>query len=275
MRPRINPGWFLLKLVALLVVTYMLWAPLAPYYAVFLLRLSQVAVWLTEFSSDPNWQHTTQMLIKSSVSPTALLFYHTHFTQYASGIPAEWVMANMVLLIPLMLATPVVTWRERFVKLGLALLLAVVLQVFDVVVGIKAYYAANVRGLSVRSRPRCTSSSTPSCRAGTRSSFRSRSGALSISASSSPSGSSPRVRANRRRGPPRRCRAPNAAASAEADSPSTLPVEGAAPSAPVDEGREGSGRERASVFQPKVKSCATHRGRGGGWRNALPAAAAL
>jgi hypothetical protein len=138
--------WFLLKLVALLVVTYMLWAPLAPYYAVFLLRVSQVAVWLTEFSSDPNWQHPTQMLIKLSVSPTALLFYHTHFTQYASGIPAEWVMANMVLLIPLMLATPVVTWRERFVKLGLALLLAVVLQVFDVVVGIKAYYAANVRG---------------------------------------------------------------------------------------------------------------------------------
>jgi len=146
MRPRINPGWFLLKLVALLVVTYMLWAPLAPYYAVFLLRVSQMAVWLTEFSSDPNWQHPTQMLIKLSVSPTALLFYHTHFTQYASGIPAEWVMANMVLLIPLMLATPVVTWRERFVKLGLALLLAVVLQVFDVVVGIKAYYAANVRG---------------------------------------------------------------------------------------------------------------------------------
>jgi len=68
MRPRINPGWFLLKLVALLVVTYMLWAPLAPYYAVFLLRVSQMAVWLTEFSSDPNWQHPTQMLIKLSVN---------------------------------------------------------------------------------------------------------------------------------------------------------------------------------------------------------------
>jgi hypothetical protein len=146
MRPRINPGWFLLKLVALLVVTYMLWAPLAPYYAVFLLRVSQVAVWLTEFSTDPNWQHPTQMLIKPSVSPTALLFYQTHFTQYASGIPAEWVMANMVLLIPLMLATPVATWRERFVKLGVALLIAVVLQVFDVVVGVKSYYAANIKG---------------------------------------------------------------------------------------------------------------------------------
>ena len=56
-------------------------------------------------------------------------------------------MANLVLLIPLMLATPVATWRERFGKLGLALLIALVLQVFDVVDRIKAFYAATFRGL--------------------------------------------------------------------------------------------------------------------------------
>ena len=56
-------------------------------------------------------------------------------------------MANLVLLMPLMLATPVRTWRERFVKLGLALLVAVVLQVFDVVVGIKSFYSSTFRGM--------------------------------------------------------------------------------------------------------------------------------
>ena len=146
MRPRIDPGWFFVKLVALLIVTYLLWAPLAPYYAKFLLRTSQVGVWLTEFSTDPNWQHPTQLLIKPEVGPTALLFFHTRFAQYSSGIPAEWVMANMVLLIPLMLATPVRTWRERFGKLGVALLVALALQVVDVVVGIKVFYASSFRG---------------------------------------------------------------------------------------------------------------------------------
>ncbi len=143
MRPRIDPWWFLVKLVALLIVTYLLWAPVAPYYAQFLLRVAQIGVWLTEFSTDPNWQHPTALLIKPSVGPTALLFYHTRFTQYASGIPAEWVMANLVLLIPLMLATPVRTWRERAGKLALALLVALVLQVVDVIVGIKVFYATS------------------------------------------------------------------------------------------------------------------------------------
>jgi len=147
MRQPIKPWSFFIKLVALLIGTYLLWAPLAPYYAQFLLRISRVAVWLTEFSSDPNWSHPTQLLIKPEISPTGLLFFHTKFTRYSSGIPAEWVMANMVLLIPLMLATPAATWRERFVKLAIALLIAVVLQVIDVVVGIKIYYASMFPGL--------------------------------------------------------------------------------------------------------------------------------
>ena len=146
MRLRINPWWFLAKLVALLIATYLLWAPLAPYYARFLLRASQVGVWLTEFSTDPAWQHPTQLLIKPEVSPTALLFYDTRYTQYASGIPAEWVMANMVLLIPLMLATPARTWGERFGKLALALLVALVLQIIDVIVGVKVFYASSFHG---------------------------------------------------------------------------------------------------------------------------------
>jgi hypothetical protein len=150
MRPRINPWWFLAKLVVLLVVTYLLWAPLAPYYAKFLLRASQVGVWLTEFSFDPTFSHQTQLLMTPR-HPTGIFYFHQKLFPPRrldpQGIPAEWVMANLVLLIPLMLATPVVTWRERFTKLGLALLIALGLQVFDVVVSIKAFYAANFHGL--------------------------------------------------------------------------------------------------------------------------------
>jgi hypothetical protein len=57
-------------------------------------------------------------------------------------IPAEWVMANLVLLVPLMLATPAPSWRSRFSRLALALAVALLLQVIDVIVGIKSFYAA-------------------------------------------------------------------------------------------------------------------------------------
>jgi hypothetical protein len=149
MRPRINPLWFLAKLVVLLVVTYLLWTPLAPYYAKFLLRAAQVGVWLTEFSTNPDFRHQTQLLMNERL-PTGIFYFHQKLFPPRGldpqGIPAEWVMANLVLLIPLMLATPVATWRERFSKLGLALLIALVVQVFDVVVSIKSFYATTFRG---------------------------------------------------------------------------------------------------------------------------------
>jgi hypothetical protein len=143
MRLRINPWRFLGKLVVLLLVSFLLWAPLAPYYARFLLHASQLGVWLTEFSTDPTWNHPTQLLIKPEISPTALLFYNTRFPQFSSGIPAEWVMASLVLLVPLMLATPAATWRQRIGRLAAALAAALVLQVFDVVVGVKVFYATS------------------------------------------------------------------------------------------------------------------------------------
>lgn len=146
MRPRIDPWWFLAKLVALLIVTYLLWAPLAPLYTKFLLRASQAGVWLTETSFNPELRHQTQLLMNEQRSPTAIFFYQPKLFAPRGlppqGIPAEWVMANLVLLVPLMLATPAASWRSRFGKLGLALLIALLLQVFDVVVGIKAFYAS-------------------------------------------------------------------------------------------------------------------------------------
>lgn len=62
------------------------------------------------------------------------------------GIPAEWVMANLVLLIPLMLATPAPTWASRFRRLGLALSIALVVQVADIVIAIKSFYSSVFTG---------------------------------------------------------------------------------------------------------------------------------
>lgn len=150
MRLPINPWWFFVRLVVFLIITYVLWQPLAPAYTRFLLRASQVGVWLTEFSSDPTFHHQTQLLMNTQRSPTAIFFFQNALFPTRGlepqGIPAEWVMANLVLLIPLMLATPAATWRARFGKLALALLIALVLQVADVVVGIKSFYAATFRG---------------------------------------------------------------------------------------------------------------------------------
>lgn len=85
------------------------------------------------------------------VPDTGIFYYHRNFKSFVpplmpQGIPAEWVMANLVLLIPLMLATPAPTWGARFGRLALALAIALVLQVIDVVVGIKAFYASTFRG---------------------------------------------------------------------------------------------------------------------------------
>ncbi|MBX3028338.1 hypothetical protein KF840_25890 [bacterium] len=146
MRLRIDPWLFLGKLVVLLFVAYWAWMPLAPAYTRVLLRASQVGVWLSELSTDPAWSHQTELLIRPDISPTAIFFYQrAMFPPYGldpQGIPAEWIMANLVLLVPLMLATPAPTWRTRIVRLALALAIALLLQVFDVVVGIKSYYAA-------------------------------------------------------------------------------------------------------------------------------------
>ena len=170
MRLRIKPLRFLILLVAFLVCTYLAWKPIAPAYAQMLLRAAQAGIWLSEFSSDPQWSHPTTLFIDAERNPTGI-FYVQRYLGLATlpppgmsmleflrtnpgairvppqGIPAEWVIANLVLLIPLMLATPAPTWRARFGRLALALAIALALQVFDVVVTIKAFYATTFAGV--------------------------------------------------------------------------------------------------------------------------------
>jgi hypothetical protein len=169
MSPRIRPLRFLLLLVVGLVITYQAWKPLAPAYAQVLLRATRVGLWLTEFSTDPNWSHPTALFIDAQHNPTGIFYLQTKLglatpppadqplldwlksnpsalRMAPQGIPAEWVMANLVLLIPLMLATPAPSWGVKAKRLGLALAIALGLQVFDVIVSIKASYATAFPG---------------------------------------------------------------------------------------------------------------------------------
>jgi len=169
MLPRIRPLRFFALLVGFLVVTYMAWKPVAPTYAQVLLRAARVGMWLTEFSTNPDWSHPTALFIDTQRNPTGIFYLQTRLglsetppsdqstldwlnahptalRMAPQGIPAEWVMANLVLLIPLMLATPAPSWGVKAKRLAIALAVALLLQVFDIVVSIKASYAADFPG---------------------------------------------------------------------------------------------------------------------------------
>jgi hypothetical protein len=150
MRLRINPWSFLLRLVAFFLLTFLLWKPLAPYYTKFLFHVARAGVWLSELSTDPQWSHGTTLLRRAEI-PNGIFFAHRLFSAFRppldpQGIPADWVMANLVLLIPLMLATPAASWRQRLARLALALVIAVVVQVLDMIITIKAFYASVFTG---------------------------------------------------------------------------------------------------------------------------------
>jgi hypothetical protein len=144
MRLGIKPAVFLLRLLVVFFLTYLLWTPLAPAYTQLLAVLASGFLRLTEISSDPNWHHVTHVWVKG----TDIFYAHRLLAMEPQGIPAEWVQANLVLLIPLMLATPARSYAQRFGRLGLALAIALVLQVLDIAVTVKSFYASQVGGFS-------------------------------------------------------------------------------------------------------------------------------
>jgi len=145
MRLGIKPAVFLARLLVVFALTYVLWTPLAPLYTQLLATLTQGFLHLTEISRDPNLHQVTQMRVRG----TAIFFLHRLFPAvHPSGIPAEWVQANLVLLIPLMLATPAQSYRQRFVRLSVALAIALALQVLDIAVTVKSFYASELGAYS-------------------------------------------------------------------------------------------------------------------------------
>jgi hypothetical protein len=141
MRLGIRPAVFLFRLLVVFVLTYFLWTPFAPAYTRLLAALTQGFLHLTELSRDPNMHAVTQMWVKG----TAIFYVHRLFPGvHPPGIPAEWVQANLVLLIPLMLATPAASYRQRILRLCLALAIALALQVLDIAVTVKSFYASEL-----------------------------------------------------------------------------------------------------------------------------------
>ncbi len=142
MRLGVKPGIFLLRLLVFFFATYVLWKPLAPSYTYVLASLTRGFLHLTERLTDPQGPVTVMEVRETSEGRPAIFFAHRLFPDVQSGIPSEWVQANLVLLIPLMLATPAATIRQRVGRLALALGIALALQVLDLAVTVKALYAS-------------------------------------------------------------------------------------------------------------------------------------
>lgn len=148
MRLGVKPHVFLLRALVVFVLTYLVWSPIAPAYTRLLAYLSEAFLHLTEISSDPNLHRVSKLWVQDN---TIIFFAHRLFPQIRGpGIPAEWVQANMVLLIPLMLATPAATYGQRFGRLLLAIFLALVLQVLDLSVTVKSFFANELGEYSFR-----------------------------------------------------------------------------------------------------------------------------
>jgi hypothetical protein len=149
MRLGISPVAFLARLLAWFALVYALWAltPLAAVYTGLLAALTQAAMRMTEWFGDANVRAGTSVLARGE----AIYFTHRLFPgAEPPGIPGDWVQANLVLLIPLMLATPAPDWLARVRRLAIALACALALQVIGLVVAIKITWATELGGFSAR-----------------------------------------------------------------------------------------------------------------------------
>ncbi len=141
MRLGVKPHIFLARLLLAFAVVYFLWIPIAPGYTGVLAGITRVALNASEALSGQSGR-TTMYVREAADGKPAIYYQHGRFPQLESGIAAEWVQANIVLLIPLMLAVPAATYGQRGKRLALAILLAILLQVLDVMVTVKAFYAS-------------------------------------------------------------------------------------------------------------------------------------
>ena len=140
----VKPLVFLARLLVLFALTFFAWELIAPYYARLLGVCIQGAISLTELVGDEATRNATTVVVQDrGEQGVGIFFFHRLFPQQRwPGVPADWVQANMVLLIPLMLATPAPSIGVRLRRLGIALVIALLLQVFGVVVAIKSTWAS-------------------------------------------------------------------------------------------------------------------------------------
>lgn len=139
MRLGIKPWPFLARLLPGLVLTFVAWQYLAPYYTQLLGAVTNVAIRLFELSSDRNWHQVTEVWGEGK----GIKFWPRVIARgpQAPTIEADWIQANLVLLISLMLATPAASWAQKAKRLAIGLAIAVSLHVVDVILAIKYFYS--------------------------------------------------------------------------------------------------------------------------------------
>lgn len=142
MRLGVKPHVFLGRLLLFFALTYLAWIPAAPAYTRALTVLARGFIHLTEGTADPRAGATVMEVRQTTEDRPAIYFRHGRFTALESGIPAEWVQANLVLLLPLMLASPAATYSQRFKRLAVAVGLALAVQVLDITLTVKSLYAS-------------------------------------------------------------------------------------------------------------------------------------
>ena len=191
MRLGVKPTVFLARLLAFLVLTYVCWKPVAPAYTHLLTFLTRNFLHLTEISGDPQLNQVTEMEVRQTTEGRpGIMYRHRLFPEKIQGIPAEWVQANMVLLIPLMLAIPAASYRQRWIRLGCGAVdrhhrASVGYQRDGEILLRRTSSASTAITTTARGCAGRISLATRSCRAWTRSFFHSPSGPVSISTSCS------------------------------------------------------------------------------------------
>lgn len=140
----VKPLTFLARLLLIFALTFFAWELVSPYYTRVLGVCIQAAISLTELVGDATTRSATTVVVQDrGREGMGIFFSHRLFPQQRwPGVPADWVQANMVLLIPLMLATPAPSLGVRVRRLAIALGVALLLQVFGVVVAIKSTWAS-------------------------------------------------------------------------------------------------------------------------------------
>jgi len=138
MRLGVKPLAFLGRVVAWLLPTYVLWLKLAPLYTQVLAALSQPLISILDRATLLWARDTSIFFWPQLMNPPP----------HPPAVPAEWIEANLVLLIPLMLATPAPTWAAKAKRFVLALAIVVAYQMVDVTVAIKFGYANQLDPMS-------------------------------------------------------------------------------------------------------------------------------
>jgi len=142
----VRPLVFLARLLVFFALTFVFWAPFAPLYTKVLAALTQLTISATELFGSEQTRLATTVFSRGD----GIFFLHKVFPGYAPpGIPSDWVQANMVLLLPLMLATPAPDLSTRFKRLGIALAAAMALQVIGLVFAIKVTWSNGLGPFSI------------------------------------------------------------------------------------------------------------------------------